>query len=246
MRKSLGILGGMGPQATVDLFQKIIDLTQTATDAGHMRIYVDNHPQIPDRIAAIMEGKGDVATAMIESRRKLEGCGANVIIVPCVTAHYFLPQVREGAVARVLDMLELIVQACQSRYAGRRAGVLSSTATAKSGLVTDRLAAAGIDFISPSQAHQQEIAQLILQVKAKRTNETLRPFADILNELYGRGADFFILACTELPIIAQELGPVYPFLDATEELAVAAIEACGYTLHKTSYQKSSPKLKKTK
>jgi len=228
MKKALGILGGMGPQASVDLFQKIVDLTAAVADADHMRIYIDNHPQIDDRIAAVLEGVGNPVAGMLESLQKLEKCGADVIAIPCVSAHYFLPRLCEKANSQILDMLEIIVRVCERRYGGLCAGVLSSTATSKTGLVTDKLAANGIDFISPQPHHQREIGELILSVKAKRTEETLRPFANILDEMHSRGADFFVLACTELPIIAQALGSVYPFLDVTEELAAAAIEACGY------------------
>jgi aspartate racemase len=227
MKKSLGILGGMGPQATADLFQKIIDLTDAASDSEHMRIYIDNHPQIPDRIAAILKGIGDPLPALTESLSKLEACGADIIAIPCVSAHFFLPSLQKAAKSQILDMLELIVQACHKRFPGQRAGLLSSVATARAGLVSKRLESAGIPTISPRPDHQLQLGDLILHVKAKQIEQIPEPFKMITAEMHKRGADYFILGCTELPIITQTYDFPYLFLDATQELALGAIMACG-------------------
>lgn len=95
MKKSIGILGGMGPMATADLFQKITALTAAERDRDHIRVYIDSNASIPDRTAAILEGGEDPIPAMTESLRKLELCGAGCVIMPCNTAHYFLPRLVE-------------------------------------------------------------------------------------------------------------------------------------------------------
>jgi aspartate racemase len=230
MKKSLGILGGMGPQATADLFQKIIDLTDAASDAEHMRIYIDNHPQIPDRIAAILKGIGDPLPALRESLGKLEACGADIIAIPCVSAHFFLPSLQKAAKSQILDMLELIVQACHKHFPGKRAGLLTSVAAARAGLVSKRLESAGIPTVSPLPNHQLQLGDLILHVKAKQTKQTREPFKAITTEMHKRGADYFVLGCTELPIITQIHDFPYAFLDATQELARGAVTACGAKL----------------
>ena len=86
MHKSIGILGGMGPMATVALFQKIVALTKADSDNDHIRIYIDNNPQIPDRTTAILKGK-DPVPQMLDALRHLEACGADCIVMPCNTAH---------------------------------------------------------------------------------------------------------------------------------------------------------------
>ncbi len=87
--KTLGILGGMGPLATADLFEKIIRNTKADTDAQHIRVYIDNNPQIPDRTAFIMGSGADPRPEMNASARKLEAMGADILLMPCNTAHYF-------------------------------------------------------------------------------------------------------------------------------------------------------------
>ena len=94
-KKSVGIIGGMGPMATADLFRKITALTKAGKDSEHIRVYIDSNPEIPDRTAAILQGGPDPVPAMVDALVNLEACGADCIVMPCNTAHYFLPRLRE-------------------------------------------------------------------------------------------------------------------------------------------------------
>ena len=105
-KKSIGILGGMGPLATADLFRKIVTLTDAARDNDHIRIYIDDNATIPDRTAAILEGGPSPLPAMTDSLRKLESCGADCLVMPCNTAHYFLPQLQSLTKVPFLSMLQ--------------------------------------------------------------------------------------------------------------------------------------------
>ena len=106
MKKSIGILGGMGPLATADLFKKIVLLTKAGCDNDHIRIYIDDNAQIPDRTAAILEGGADPVPTMTDSVKKLSSIGADVLIMPCNTAHYFLPRLKEVSPIPFISMLE--------------------------------------------------------------------------------------------------------------------------------------------
>ena len=94
MKKTIGILGGMGPLATADLFTKIVSMTKAGCDNDHIRIFIDNNAQIPDRTTAILKGGADPLPEMESALRNLEKCGASCIIMPCNTAHYFLPRLQ--------------------------------------------------------------------------------------------------------------------------------------------------------
>lgn len=228
-KKILGILGGMGPLATIDLQQRILDFTDAETDQEHIRVFVDNHPQIPDRISAILADGESPVPALLESLLALTSCGAECIVMPCVTAHYFLPRLRVPEGVEFLNMLGIAVNACLARYPGKTAGVLSSTATAKSALVTDMLGKMNIPFVAPLDEDQRLLGRLILNVKARADMEEAgRRFNAVAEEMSSRGADYFLLACTELPIIARASAFPYGFIDATSELAKAAVKACGY------------------
>ncbi len=109
MKKTIGILGGMGPLATADLFRKIVLMTRAGSDNEHIRIYIDNNSQIPDRTGAILSGGTDPVPQMSDALRHLEACGADCIIMPCNTAHYFLPRLQEQTTVPVISMPQAVL-----------------------------------------------------------------------------------------------------------------------------------------
>lgn len=119
MHKSIGILGGMGPMATADLFQKIVALTKADSDNDHIRIYIDNNPQIPDRTTAILKGGKDPVPQMLDALRHLEACGADCIVMPCNTAHYFLDRLQPETKIPFISILESTAKACAAAHPGR-------------------------------------------------------------------------------------------------------------------------------
>jgi len=228
-KKILGILGGMGPQATIDFQQKILNLTNAGADQEHMRIFIDSHPQIPSRMPAILGNGESPIRALQESVQKLDSCGVDYIAMPCVTAHYFLPQLAIPARIKFLNMPELAAAACAARYPGQTAGVLSTEGTAKSGVVTDILKKSGIPFINPLDNDQRLLGQLISRVKAKADmEEIVSQFRLITERMSAQGAGYFLLACTEIPLIVQSHNFPFAYVDSTAELARAAVKACGF------------------
>nr|WP_326184511.1 amino acid racemase [uncultured Oscillibacter sp.] len=231
-KRSIGILGGMGPLATADLFRKIVQMTDAACDGDHIRVYIDDNPSIPDRTAAILEGGADPLPAMTDSLRKLEGCGADCVIMPCNTAHYFLPRLQALTKVPFLSMLEATAKACRARFPGRTAAVLATRGTLAAGLYQQALEAASVPFLTPGEVEQDALMRVIYGgVKAGRPPEDYRAdMLSVLDALTGRGADYFILGCTELPLAAQALALDAATVDPTAELAKAAIRFCGYEI----------------
>ena len=230
MKKTIGILGGMGPLATADLFRKIVVMTKADSDNDHIRIFIDNNAAIPDRTAAILRGGKDPTEEMASALRNLEKCGADCVIVPCNTAHYFIPRLQEMSDIPILNMLEITAREAAKRFPGKKGAILATTGTLSTGLYDRALAAAGVDTVVPDEAQQKTLMYLIYDVvKASRPlREAAETWAGLLDELRGRGADYFILGCTELPILADNLDAPGPFIDPTSELAAAAIRFCGY------------------
>lgn len=229
MKKTIGILGGMGPMATADLFGKITALTDAAGDNEHIRIYIDSNASIPDRTAAILDGGEDPVPAMADSLRKLELCGADCVIMPCNTAHYFLPRLEALTELPFLSMVEAAAGACRERFPGKTIGILGTTGTLSTGLYQRALAAAGVPFLVPEEREQAALMEVIYQgVKAGAPPSRYREaFCSVTEGMAARGADCFLLACTELPLAVQALGLDLPRVDPTEELAKAAIRFCG-------------------
>ena len=230
MKKTIGILGGMGPLATADLYRKIIERTRADRDNEHIRVYIDGNAAIPDRTAAILHGGEDPVPEMLSALRHLEACGADCIIMPCNTAHYFLPRLREQTALPILDMQRITAEVCRERFPGKTAAILATDGTVQSGLYDRALDAEGVRWIHPGESEQKSLMHLIYGVvKASRPMEPEKERWDaILDTLRGQGADLFILGCTELPVLAGVLPSEGPFLDPTDELAKAAIRFCGY------------------
>ena len=230
MKKTIGILGGMGPLATADLFRKITLLTDASCDNDHIRIYIDSNARIPDRTAAILSGGADPVPEMTHALRSLEKCGADCIIMPCNTAHYFLPRLQALTGIPFISMLEATAKACAAAYPGKTAAILGTRGTLKTRLYHDALAAQGVPALTPNEPEQDELMRLIYDVV--KANRPLAPeaqaWASLLEGLCARGADYFILGCTELPLLADTLPHPGPFIDPTAELALAAIRFCGY------------------
>ncbi len=230
MKKTIGILGGMGPLATADLFTKIVNLTKADCDNDHIRVFIDSNSAIPDRTAAIL-GKGDdPIKEMTTALRHLELCGADCILIPCNTAHYFLPKLQEKTDIKILNMPEITAEQCRQLYPGKCACILATRGALLSGVYHKALEAQQVPYVVPDDSEQETLMHLIYDVV--KASKPVKPEAEtwqkVLSGLRTKGADYFLLACTELPILAAALTETGPFVDPTTELAKAAIRFCGY------------------
>lgn len=230
MKKRLGILGGMGPLATADLYRKIVELTDAADDNGHIRVIIDSNTAIPDRTAAILSGGADPVPEMLSAAKNLIACGAECIIMPCNTAHYFLPALQPQLSVPVLDMTKITARSCAARYPGKRTAILATRGTLASGVYARSLEEAGVEYLIPDGDEQSVLMHLIYDVvkASKPVLPEKENWRALLDGLRSKGADYFLLGCTELPILSEILDVPGPFVDATKELAKAAVEYCGY------------------
>jgi len=231
MKKALGVLGGMGPLASANFMRQLVENTKAADDQDHLRIYLDCNSQIPPRPAAILGDGEDPTPAMRESIKKLESIGAEIIVMPCITAHAFYDRIVNDASVPFLYMPRIVADACAANFSGKTAGVLSTAATAQLGLLLTPMSEANLPYITPGAAEQNEITRLIKEVKTNGDMAQIaKDFAKVLGKMGERGADYFVLGCTELPVIGSYLGDNYVFVDTTLELARAAILECGAEL----------------
>jgi len=224
--KIIGILGGMGPEATIDLFYKIIKFTPAEKDQDHLRIIIDNNPKIPDRTAAIL-GKGeDPLPALQESARSLEKAGADFIIIPCNTAHYFLSSIQKSVKIPVLNMIEKAVKETQQRiFPIQKVGLLASIGIYKTEIYHQHFRKFNIEVISPEEKDKEEVMKVIYAVKAGNlSNEVKGNILKIAQKLIDKGAEVIIAGCTEIPLILKEGDVSVPIIDPTQVLAKAAVQ----------------------
>ena len=226
-KKALGIVGGMGPMATVDLFRKIVRYTDASSDSEHIRILIDNRPEIPDRTAAIFAGEDTPLRYIVESARSLVASGANLIAIPCNTSHYFYDRIAALCPVPVLNMIEETAL-CLKKKGISCVGVLATDGALRVGVYSHVLARHGICTLAPSVEGQARVTHMIYgEIKAGSTPHPERLFADF-EEMKKRGAEAIVLGCTELPLAFEGVSCDLPLLDPTDILARAAILRAGY------------------
>lgn len=226
-KKVIGIIGGMGPLATADLFQKIVQHTRADRDQDHLRVVIDNNTNIPDRTAAILRGGDDPVPELTASAKGLEAMGADLLIMPCNTAHYFHAQVQGSVQIPVLHMIALTCRALQRRGV-KQAGLLATDGTLATGIYQRQFADSGIQLLQPEGADQQAVMGIIYQgVKAGKMDYDTAGFRAAMAALLDRGAETLILGCTELPLAVSLYHLDCPATDPTLELALGAIRAAG-------------------
>lgn len=228
----LGVLGGMGPQATNTFYQFVIDRTDAATDQEHVNALILSDSGMPDRTGAILgseEKRRAVFQRLVADAKLLEGAGCTVIAVPCNTSHFFLDDVQKEISIPILHMIRETAKtlAAQGRT---RPGILATDGTIQTGLYQREFAALGIQTVVPTPAAQKLVMSLIYDdVKAGRDGDPQK-FAAVHRDLVAQGCDCGVLACTELSVFADKhhLPPFYT--DAMAVLAERAVEACGKPL----------------
>jgi len=224
--KIIGILGGMGPEATIDLFYKIIKSTPAEKDQDHLRIIIDNNPKIPDRTTAIL-GKGeDPLPALQETARNLEKAGADFIIIPCNTAHYYISQIQESVNIPILNMIEETAKETQQRTPQiKKIGLLASMGTYKMEIYHQHFKKFNIEVISPEEKDKEEVMKVIYAVKAGDLSEKVKKnIIQIAQKLIDKGVEAIITGCTEIPLILKEGDVPVPLIDPTKVLAEIAIQ----------------------
>ncbi|NGN96301.1 amino acid racemase [Grimontia sp. S25] len=219
---TVGILGGMGPEATVDLMYRVIAVTPANDDADHIRMLVDNDPKVPSRIKALIEGTGESpGPYMAKMAQGLERGGADFLVIPCNTAHRFYSDVESAVSVPVLNLLELAAAKIHQSYPEiERVGLLASTAVQLTNLYATAMGKQGIKPIFPDDDFQQNVMTLIKAVKAKnQTEHMIAQFNEAAENLEDQGAGCLLIACTELSVIADSLKSHLPIFDAAQILA---------------------------
>jgi len=224
--KTVGIIGGMGPLATVDIFSKIINNTVAKCDQEHIHIIIDNNTNITDRTAYIISGINNPLDEMIISAKRLEVAGADALIMPCNTAHFFADKIQEKVNIPIINMINITVDAIRTKYPkSKNVAVIATDGTKKSGLYDDALIRAGYNSLELGEDLQRDIMSSIYDgVKAGKIEEYIPLFQSVIDRIKSLNADIMIAACTEIPIFIPYINSDTPIIDPTLELALAAIK----------------------
>lgn len=235
MKKTIGVLGGMGPEATAYFYQLLIKKTKAAKDQEHIKVIIYSNPEIPARTDAIL-GKGpSPLPELVAGVKFLQEAGADFIVMPCVTAHYYYNDIlarKRAAFVNLLD--ETLLYALRKLPNLKKAGLVSSSGTLESRLFHDVFSKEGIEIIAPEDAEQELVMEAIFGARGIKAGYTSgRPRKIILGAckaLIARGAEAIIAGCTEVPLVLKEKDIPVPLIEPLEILAEVSIARAGYEL----------------
>lgn len=223
-KRKIGILGGMGPEATIMMMQRIVAGTVAADDRDHVPMIVDNNTQVPSRIDALIHGTGqDPAPVLANMARGLAAAGAEALIMPCNTAHHYAPQIEAASSVPFLNMITLTAQKlAQQAPAGRAVGILASPAVRMTGLFDAALADVGLQACY--LADDSALLRIIQRMKAEGpSSASLAGLEAAAQELSAAGVACLAVACTEFSLQSTEITAPVPVVDSLDVVIEAAL-----------------------
>lgn len=227
--KTIGILGGMGPLATVKLFEKIVHASDASKDQDHIPIIIDSNSKIPDRTSYILGGDHSPIDQLVKSAKRLENAGADFLIMPCNTAHYFYGEIVKSINIPFLNMIEETAKHIKEEWDFQEVGLLATSGTYKSKVYEDAFNKYDLKVINPSEEDYKQVMDLIYNIKMGIDQENLDGFYRTMEKMGKKGADLFILGCTELSVAVDMYNLQGNFIDPMDAIAKSAILYAGGT-----------------
>ena len=212
-----GVLGGLGPAATVDFMARVLAGTDASRDQDHIRLLVDHNPGVPDRHRAIAEGSPDVGPQLADMARGLESAGADFLVMVCNTAHAWSDDIRAAVNIPFISIVDVTVGALGE--VPRRAGVMAAEGCLRADLYQRALAAAGHEPILWDERELSQFMELVYRVKAgERDPDIGSAMSRLAASLEFSGADVLIAGCTEIPLMLDPGASSLPLLSSTDIL----------------------------
>ncbi|MBR2407869.1 MAG: amino acid racemase [Lachnospiraceae bacterium] len=226
----LGVIGGLGPMATAYFMQLVTQMTKAENDQEHIKMLIHSDPGVPDRTSYILDAtKENPEPHLVRIGQELAERGAQVLAIPCITAHYFHHTLQEQI---GIPMIHTIKETSSylKKNGIEKVGIMATDGTIKSRLFQQECGLLGIDCVTPEPEYQKDVMHLIYNnVKAGLPVETER-FRAVQKNLKEQGAQVILLGCTELSIMKRDNKLDAGFLDVLDVLAKRSVELCG-TLH---------------
>jgi len=237
--KRVGVIGGMGPAATIRLYEEITRRTPIRREQDHLRLVIDSDPTVPDRTAALLaaansDGKPSLPAADVEgspeqhliaAARRLQTAGVELIAVACNTAHAWHGRIAAAVDVPVLHLIDVTADAAARRVGpGGQVGLLASLGTQAAGLYQQATARIGLSLVLPEPQIQQQVMDAIMQVKTGRTEPARATIHRAAGQLVACGAAAVIVGCTDISVVLADGDLDVPVVDSTVALAERIID----------------------
>lgn len=218
---TVGVLGGMGPAATVDFMARVIALTPGNSDQDHVRLIVDQNPRVPNRQDALLHDGEHPGEVLAEMARGLEDQDCDFLVMPCNTAHAFQKDIRAAVNIPFVSMIDATLNAAK---AAKCVGVMATVACLRANVYQSSLESRNITHVLPSREEAENLTRLVFEIKRGNKGELSRAaVARLARSLVARGADVIVSACTEIPLVFGARDLDVTLLSSTDELAKLTI-----------------------
>lgn len=233
--RTIGVLGGMGPEAGAYFIGRIVAACAARRDQDHPPVVLFSLPQVPDRTPAILGGGPSPVPAILRGLRVLEKAGADFAVIPCVSAHFFLPRIAPRSPLPLISLIDASLAAARkTRPAPRKIGLVATTGTVRSEIVARAFEAAGIEVIVPGARDQGRVMGAIYGKKGVKAGVTDGPPREailaVARELVRLGAGAILAGCTEVPLVLRPGDLRVPLIDPLEAGAREAVRRSGAPL----------------
>ncbi|MFS0782751.1 aspartate/glutamate racemase family protein [Bacillus sp. 1P06AnD] len=231
MNKCIGVLGGLGPQATVLFMEDVIKWTEAERDQEHVNCIVIQHASVPDRTAFILDSsKADPFPFLLEDVRKLTECGVECIVLPCNTAHYFYGELQSSTDVPIIHMIRETVETMAQEFPDlRKVGILATEGTIASGLYHQEMEGKKMQIIATPAGIQEDVNTLIYEQVKKQNDIDFGLYMSVLDRMANLGCEGIILGCTELSVVHSQFGCIsaVEVIDAQQVLVKKTIQIAG-------------------
>ncbi len=225
--KVVGVLGGMGPAATLDFFARVLAETGAKRDQDHIRLIIDCNPAVPDRNAAVAGTGPSPAPVLAEMARGLARAGAELLVMPCNAAHAYLDDIKAATDLPVISIIDVTVEAMRNALPQlRRAGVLAASGCIDAGLYQKALANVGVGALVPEREERERFMRVLYRIKSGDAGAAVKSeMRAIAQALIANGAEAVVAGCTEVPLVLSPADISVALVNSTDCLVLATIAA---------------------
>lgn len=213
-------MGGLGPQATLDFFGKLLSATKATTDQEHLHVIIENNPKVPDRHAAIKGTGPDAAPYLVQMASNLEQAGADFVVMACNTAHAFQQDIEAALTVPFISMIDEVVAELREHYNDlSRIGLMAAEGCLTAQLYQRVLRRNGLTPVIWTDSEISRFMSIVYRIKADaRTPDIRAALIELANSLTARGAEIIVAACTEIPLMLSAADLEVPLLESTDLL----------------------------
>ncbi len=217
----VGVIGGLGPEATLDFFGKVLSHSNAKSDQQHLHLIIDNNPKTPNRNDAISGAGPSSGPALAAMAQNLEKAGADFIVMACNTAHAFEADIRMAIKTPFVSLIHEVVAEVRRKHHGvRRVGLLAAQGCIDSTIYHKAFHSAGIEIVTLDAPSQAEFMKLLYRIKSgERGSDVRDAMGGLAERLARQSVTVLIAGCTEVPLVLDNTSCSVPLVDSTDVLA---------------------------